>query len=157
MKEIDEKLGKAFAYESLLTESKKYTREAFYNSVTGVFSMTIGGNDYTVLGNSLAILSGLTSKKENEAICEKIANGDLSDCSLSMKGFKFDALLATDKAKWQGHVRDEIRKDYGKMVENGNTVWETSDGASAFDNAGSLCHGWSSVPILYLSMQNSAN
>lgn len=157
LKEIDEKLGKAFAYEALLTESKKYTREAFYNSATGVFSMTIGGNDYTVLGNSLAILSGLTSKKENEVICEKIANGDLSDCSLSMKGFKFDALLATDKAKWQGHVRDEIQKDYGKMVENGNTVWETSDGASAFDNAGSLCHGWSSVPILYLSMQNRAN
>ena len=151
LKEIDEKLGKAFAYEALLTESKKYTREAFYNSAMGVFSMTIGGNDYTVLGNSLAILSGLTSKKENEAICEKIANGDLSDCSLSMKGFKFDALLTTDKAKWQGHVRDEIQKDYVKMVESGNTVWETSDGASAFDNAGSLCHGWSSIPILYLS------
>ena len=151
LKEIDEKLGKAFAYEPLLNESKKCTREAFYNSATGLFSMAIGGSDYTVLGNSLAIRAGLTTQKENEYICEKIANGDLSDCSLSMKGFKFDALLATDKAKWQGHVRDEIRNDYGKMVENGNTVWETSDGASAFDNAGSLCHGWSSIPILYLS------
>ena len=151
LKEIDEKLGKAFAYEPLLNESKKCTREAFYHSTTGLFSMTIGGSDYTVLGNSLAIRAGLTTQKGNEYICEKIANGDLSDCSLSMKGFKFDALLATDKAKWQGHVRDEIRNDYGKMVENGNTVWETSDGASAFDNAGSLCHGWSSIPILYLS------
>ena len=150
LKEIDEKLGKRFAYEPLLNESKQFTREAFYHSATGLFSMSIGGSDYTVLGNSLAILSGLTSKKENEAICEKMANGGLSDCSLSMKGFKFDALLATDKAKWQEQVRDEIRNDYAKMVENGDTVWETSDGASAFDNAGSLCHGWSSIPILYL-------
>ena len=62
----------------------------------------------------------------------------------------YDALLATDKAKWQGYVRDEIRNDYETMVEQGNTVWETIDGASAFDNAGSLCHGWSAIPILYL-------
>ena len=111
--------------------------------------MSIGGDDYTVLGNSLAILTGLTDKNESEYICEKIANGVLSDCSLSMKCFKYDALLATDKAKWQGHVLDEIRKDYGEMVKTGNTVWETADGASAFGNAGSLCHGWSSIPVYY--------
>ena len=34
-----------------------------------------------------------------------------------------------------------------KMLEGGgNTVWETENGASDFDGAGSLCHGWSSVP-----------
>ena len=153
LKEIDEKLGKVFAYEGLLEESKENTREAFYNPEKGLFSMTIGGKEYTVLGNALAILSGLTSKNEGEFICEKIANGALSDCSLSMKGFKFDALLNMDKIKWQGHVRDEIRNDYKTMIENGNTVWETIDGASAFDNAGSLCHGWASVPILYLLTQ----
>ena len=31
------------------------------------------------------------------------------------------------------------------MLETGDTLWETADGAEAFDNAGSLCHGWSSV------------
>lgn len=153
LKGIDEKLGKVFAYEGLLEESKENTREAFYNLEKGLFSMTIGGKEYTVLGNGLAILSGLTSKKEGEFICEKIASGALSDCSLSMKGFKFDAMLNMDKIKWQGHVRDEIRNDYKTMIENGNTVWETIDGASAFDNAGSLCHGWASVPILYLLTQ----
>ena len=44
-----------------------------------------------------------------------------------MKCFKYDALLATNKEKWQGYVLDEIRKDYSAMVESGDTVWETSD------------------------------
>ena len=66
-----------------------------------------------------------------------------------MKCFKYDAFLTTDKVKWATHVRDEIKKDYVKMTENGTSVWETIDGASAFENAGSLCHGWSAIPVYY--------
>ena len=109
--------------------------------------MTVGGSEYTVLGNALAILAGL--KLDKEYVCEKIVNGDLSDCSLSMKIFKYDALLATDKEKYQAWVLNEIRREYGKMIEQGDTVWETIEGASAFDNAGSLCHGWSAIPVYY--------
>ncbi len=142
------KIGKSFAYGDLLEESKKRTYEAFYNVDVGLYSMTVGGNEYTVLGNALVILAGLELDKEY--VCEKIVNGELSDCSLSMKIFKYDALLATDKEKYQEWVLNEIRREYGKMMEQGDTVWETIDGASAFDNAGSLCHGWSAIPILYL-------
>ena len=149
LREIGAKLGKEFVYDALLEGSKTCAKRAFYNRKTGLYAMSIGGSDYTVLGNSLAILTGLTTKDESEHICGKIANGEISDCSLSMKCFKYDALLATDKEKWQGYVLNEIRKDYGTMVEVGNTVWETADGASAFDNAGSLCHGWSAIPIYY--------
>lgn len=147
LREIALKIGKSFAYEELLEESKKRTKETFYNAETGLYSMTVGGSEYTVLGNALAILAGLKSDKEY--VCEKIVNGELSDCSLSMKIFKYDALLATDKQKYQEWVLNEIRREYGKMIEQGNTVWETIDGASAFNNAGSLCHGWSAIPVYY--------
>ena len=149
LREIAFKIGKSFAYEDLLEESKKRANEAFFNEDVGVYSMTVGGDEYTVLGNALAILAELELDKEY--VCEKIVNGELSDCSLSMKIFKYDALLATDKEKYQAWVLKEIRREYGKMIEQGNTVWETIDGASAFDNAGSLCHGWSAVPILFLN------
>ena len=38
------------------------------------------------------------------------------------------------------------------MLDQGATsVWETIDGGFAFEKAGSLCHGWSAVPIyIYL-------
>ena len=148
LREIALKTGNSFAYGDLLEESKKRTQETFYNADEGLYSMTVGGDEYTVLGNALAILAGLELDKEY--VCEKIVNGELSDCSLSMKIFKYDALLATDKEKYQEWVLNEIRREYGKMIERGDTVWETIDGASAFDNAGSLCHGWSAIPILYL-------
>lgn len=76
-----------------------------------------------------------------------------------MKTFKYDALLKCDKAKYQSSVLEEIRQDYEKMLAAGATsVWETTDGASEFDIAGSLCHGWSAIPIGYfetlLRLQN---
>lgn len=148
LREIDLKIGKSFAYGDLLEESKKRAHEAFFNQDVGLYSMTVGGNEYTVLANALAILTGLELDKEY--VCEKIINGELSDCSLSMKIFKYDALLATDKEKYQEWVLNEIRREYSKMIEQGNTVWETIDGASAFDNAGSLCHGWSAIPLKFI-------
>jgi hypothetical protein len=66
-----------------------------------------------------------------------------------MKIFKYDALLATDKEKYQAWLLNEIRREYGKMIEQGDTAWETIDGISAFNNAGSLCYGWGAIPIYY--------
>ena len=98
-----------------------------------------------------SIISGVA--KNLCSICEKIVSGEFSDCSLSMKCFKYDALLLTNKEKWRGYVLNETRKDYQKMIDVGATsVWETIDGASAFDNAGSLCHGWSAIPVYYFNV-----
>ena len=67
-----------------------------------------------------------------------------------MKAFKYDALLKTDESKYKNIVLNEIRKDYKAMLDAGATsAWETADGASAFGNAGSLCHGWSAIPVYY--------
>ena len=67
-----------------------------------------------------------------------------------MKCFKYDALLMVDK-KYHKNIVDEIRSVYKPMLESNSTsVWEVAEGANAFDKAGSLCHGWSSMPIIYL-------
>ena len=73
----------------------------------------LGGDEYTVLGNALAILAGLELDKEY--VCEKIVNGELTDCSLSMKISKYDALLATDKEKYQKHTYDKSR-NFGFVI-----------------------------------------
>ena len=149
LREIDERLGNRFAYKKLLEESKQATRQAFYKQETGLYSMTIDGDEFTVLGNALAVLAGLTTQSESEEICQKIVDGTMLDCSWRMKIFKYEALLKTSKEAYQVWIHEEILREYGKMLEDGNTVWETIDGASAFGNAGSLCHGWSAVPIYF--------
>ena len=147
---IAKKTGKIFAFDTILKSLKLKAKTAFYNAEKCAYSLTENGEDFTVLGNALALLSGIADNQET--LCEKLANGTFSDCSLSMKCFKYDALLLTNKEKWQGQVLDEMRKDYKKMLDAGATsVWETIDGASAFENAGSLCHGWSAIPVYYLN------
>jgi hypothetical protein len=34
------------------------------------------------------------------------------------------------------------------------TFWETELGEADFENAGSLCHGWSALPIYYFHRLN---
>ena len=150
LQKIDEYVGYPFAYSELLNSVSCNTKKAFFHPENGLFSMLEGGDEYTVLGNALAVLAGLTSGEEASKICDKIIEGTLSECSLSVRAFKYDALLETDTAKYKDWVLSEIRRDYKVMLDFGSTtVWETIDGAAAFQNAGSLCHGWSAIPVYY--------
>ncbi|MBE6546954.1 MAG: hypothetical protein E7668_05900 [Ruminococcaceae bacterium] len=149
LRSIAQKAGTPFDYEEILKETRANTHNVFYKENKAAYSLTQGGEEFTVLGNSFAILAGIAENPH--ALCAKIVNGEFTDCSLSMKCFQYDALLLTDKEKWNSYVLDEIRANYNTMLEAGATsVWETIEGAPAFGNAGSLCHGWSSIPICYL-------
>ena len=55
-----------------------------------------------------------------------------------------------NKEKYRDCIWSDIRADYGHMLNEGATAtWETIDGEAAFENAGSLCHGWTAMPIYY--------
>ncbi len=147
---IDHALGNTFAYAAELEETRSAARAAFYNQEKGCFSLTEGGDEFTVLANAFAVLTGIAEEQDKERLCVAMTDGSLIDCSLSMKTFKYDALLMVNEEKWKGQVRDEIHADYKKMLDAGATAtWETIDGAEAFDNAGSLCHGWTAIPVYY--------
>lgn len=70
--------------------------------------------------------------------------------SLSMTTFVYDALLQTDAEKYREFILNDIDSRYGSMLDAGaTTFWETMGGSSTFENAGSLCHGWSALAIYY--------
>ena len=102
----------------------------------------------TELLNALAILANTVSQEEAQEICRDMAQHKLISCSLSMKCFVYDAMIKTDKEKYKDFILNDIRNTYKPMLET-KTVWETALGSSDFDNAGSLCHGWSSIPVFY--------
>lgn len=107
---------------------------------------------YTELGQSLAILCGAAIGEVTDCICLSLVNesSPLVKTSLSMKGFKYDALLKADADAFSSFVIDDIKRIYSKMLDaDATSVWETEDGEKAFDRAGSLCHGWSALPIYY--------
>ena len=127
------------------------TRKAFYNPETGLYSNLLDKEDYSELVNSLAVLCGAAQGAEARRICEILCrDNDLTPISLSMACFKYDALLSVNAEKYSPSVISSIETVYKKMLNAGATsFWEETDGADAFAKAGSLCHGWSAMPVYY--------
>ena len=103
------------------------------------------------LGNALAVLCGAADGPKAGEVCERLLNdGTLTPLSLSMQCFKYDAWLKVDRQQYAPVILAEIERIYLPMVTSGSTtVWETELGEADFEQAGSLCHGWSAMPVYY--------
>ena len=149
---INDRLGKDSA-ELTIVKNKlnKAIYDNFYDVERGLFRTRESGAHYSKLANALAVLAGAVEVDTARRIIDDILVApDVIDASLSMRGFVYDALIRTDKEKYKAYILDEIDRTYTPMLELGNgTVWETVLGEADFDNAGSLCHGWSAIPIYY--------
>jgi hypothetical protein len=151
MAEISDHLGVKHSYGVIAEKLNTSIKKTFYDEEKGLFRDRDGKISYSVLGNSLAVLCGACTGEMAKAICEKMT-GDhaLTPVSLSMKCFFYDALLKVDFRRYRTFILDDIEKCYRPMVDYGvGTVWETELGESDFNRAGSLCHGWSALPIYY--------
>ena len=151
MSEISEALGVKSFYGKISEKLNSSIRNAFYDHDKGLFRDRNGEVSYSVLGNSIAILCGACEKDKAENLCGKLwMDSSLTPVSLSMKCFFYDACLCVDREKYRSYILEDIEKCYRPMVEYGvGTVWETEIGEKDFKNAGSLCHGWSALPIYY--------
>ena len=131
------------------TESMLGTiHNTFYNQKKGLYKLSTNGEAYSQLGNSVAILAGLGDADIADRI---VTDNSLIPVTLSMNTFYYDALLSVSD-KYSTFVIDDIKRKYGKMIGQGaTTFWETEKGWEDFAGAGSLCHGWSAIPVYYLS------
>ncbi|MBP3646707.1 MAG: hypothetical protein J6K55_09815 [Clostridia bacterium] len=152
MHRLAERLDKENNWLETAEEINRQIHARFYDPQRGVYINSTEDDHASVLVNALAILSGAAEGERAEKLAEKLAyrSNDLTPATLSMIGFQYDALLKTDEAKYRGWVLDDIEAKYSRMLEAGaTTFWETEKGESDFDNAGSLCHGWSAMPVHY--------
>ena len=121
----------------------------FYNKENGLFRASADNNIYTVLGCAFAMLIGLGDGRTLKAIkgeCEE----ELVPATLSMLPYAYDVILAHDKEGGRDFVLKDIREKYSYMLsKDATSFWETIEGESAFHDAGSLCHGWSAIPVYY--------
>ncbi len=127
-------------------------RKVFFVEEKGLFKTRAHNETYSALANALCILCEACSKEEGEKIAEKLALGcDFwVNTTLSMNLQRFDALLKVNKQKYAEVILKEIDGVYGYMLDKGATsFWETIVGAADFHLAGSLCHGWSAIPVYY--------
>lgn len=128
----------------------------FYDARAGAYRTYLSADGtqlpshYAELTQALLLLSGACDAETAQKLRLKLRSpdGSLIVTSLSYRHYKYEALL-TDEGNLD-HVINDIRAVWGRMLAAGATsFWETERGAWDFDNAGSLCHGWSAIPVYF--------
>lgn len=137
-----------FPFDSILAPLKREIKNSFFHKESGLFTYSLDNRKISTLACSLALLMGICTEEESQELASYLTSSNATEISLSVKCFTYDALLNYDRSKYKDYVLKSIKEDYLQMTETG-TVWETVKGHTDFDNAGSLCHGWSSIPIYY--------
>ncbi len=146
---IEDTLKISHDYSSFKSRNRERVREAFLKD--GHFVMDEETPVCSQHGNALAILAGYADDEEAASIAEELKNpsADFVKSTLSSRPLVYDALLKVDKGNG-AYILEDIKRTYGKMLSEGaTTFFETELGWKDFDEAGSLCHGWSSEPIYY--------
>ncbi len=123
---------------------------AFFDAEKGYYrSYAANGETWgdDELTQALMVCAGICPESCLDAVLAALSGGALTPITLSYSVFQFDALMKRPGtyARW---VFDRIARDWGRMLcEGATTFWETLAGSRDFDDAGSLCHGWSAVPV----------
>ena len=126
--------------------------QTFYDAEAGVYDSYLrlrDGQRYhrAQLTQALALCCGACPDDQTARVRENLAHDtSLLTVTLSHSIFRYDALL--QDGAYLPQILDEIERVWGGMLAQGaTTFWETAAGDRDFGNAGSLCHGWSAVPV----------
>ena len=128
---------------------KKAINKEFYNSDEGIYYTFPDNKDHVCkLAQALSVCCGASpNKRKSRKILTE--NTNMVDFTLYTKEFEYEALAQNIK-KYGNYILSDIRKIWGNMIyEGADTFYETTKGAADFDNAGSLCHGWSAAPVYW--------
>ncbi len=147
---ICERLGEKDSEKyKLIADKMREAVQAFWDSEHNCYASYIKNEqkyNYSELTNSLLICAGAVPKQNEKYVLDALKSKKLKEVTLSHSIFKYEALMR-DKANSE-YILSDIAEKWGYMLMNGATsFWETLEGESAFANAGSLCHGWSAIPV----------
>lgn len=104
---------------------------------------------FAELTQALILCAGVCNEERAAVLRKRLSEKDngLIETTLSHSFYKFEALLEEPDI-YADYVFSKIEKDWGYMLYRGATsFWETINGAS--DHSGSLCHGWSAIPVYF--------
>ena len=124
--------------------------EQFWNGEVEAYSSFLRDGEqiqYAELIQALALYTGACPIHRQAKLRKGLSDGRWVPVTLSYSIFKYEALLQ-EPALYAEEIFKQIAQRWGKMLLAGATsFWETDEGAEAFDGAGSLCHGWSGIPV----------
>lgn len=146
-------LGEEGSRAEEIAQMQKLIAQKFYLHDEEAFTSYVGKRHVSSLVNALAVLCGAAKAVGGDAegiILDKIVSEKLGETSLAMKPFLYDALLTAGET-YKDFILSDILRSFGYMLDRGATsFWETLEGEKQYGGAGSLCHAWSAISIVYL-------
>jgi alpha-L-rhamnosidase len=128
--------------------------EKFWDNQAGAYTTYLVNSPvkhFAELTQALAILAKISPDSVTLKLQERLASPDngLVETTLSQSIHKFEALMEK-KGIFGEWIFEKINRDWSYMLYQGATsFWETLKAGWDFDNAGSLCHGWSATPVYF--------
>lgn len=118
----------------------------YYRSELSSDGQLSGGHE---LIQALALYEDIVPLAQRDQVAESLMSGQLSRCSLSAIYYVLRAALDFSPASrvWVAERLSHIWE--GMIFQGATTMWETENGGNDFDFAGSLCHGWTALPVWY--------
>lgn len=150
-------------YDDLHAKLNENLHKAFFDPERNVYmARTDGANPtlYTFL-QVLPLYVGATPKHLRATVIENMLKPDMTPCMLSARTYEYDVLLQEDD-KYREFVRRDVEETWGYMLFQGATsFWEVAAIKTTesfnFSRDGSLCHGWSGMPIYLYGKYNLLN
>lgn len=138
----------AETYETAHKALNEALHQAFYHRESGAYLTRLGDEKPRhELTQGLMLYVDAVPPEETGRVEQAIVGKGLIPATLSMSIYVYEALLKKG-VLYRAYVLNEIEKIWGRMLAAGaDTFWETEAGGDDFEWAGSLCHGWSTVPI----------
>jgi hypothetical protein len=132
---------------------KKSINSVFWDEQEGLYASWInpdssrGGFHEHI--QAVALFNGLPDESMSVSAAEKIISGKTPPITTGAMCYLLRAMMDISP-ETRAAVSRRIAGTFEPMVLGGSlTLWETAAGANDFSGAGSLCHGWSSIPAYY--------
>jgi len=141
------------AFTAAAQKIRRHFHDAFWDEPEQAYRTGADLQDrhFAELTQAAALMFHLVPPQQEPALRERLSrrHNGLVEVALNSYLFKMEALMQ-DPDRYYDTVYQDILEFWGSMVLRGATsFWETIDGANAFDRQGSLCHGWSGLPLYF--------
>lgn len=145
--------AEARALGARLETLRRAIHRAFWDDAAGIYRSVLHADGKREgaheLVQALALGEGVAPKPARARALASLLSGSSVPCTLSAAFYLLRAALnATPAARAWMHGR--LAGAWRRMAFSGaTTMWETAAGGDDFNYAGSLCHGWSALPVYY--------
>ena len=124
----------------------KTLEKMFFNRKLHYYTAAAGKEDegYEHI-QAIMLANDLVPENRCQTLWEKLGSGELCSIDLSALYYLVTGMMKGSRES-RRYLLSKLRQILEPVVLSGATsLWETRHGASDFNYAGSLCHGWSSV------------